>query len=87
MRIRKSHTTTTTVYRVEDGPVEETAPGHLTQGLFKVDYLAVSYLEDELHKVYLKGQRLKADGTPGKTSGSRVFFGDYPHWVTDFLNS
>lgn len=87
MNIIKSHTYTTDVYRVENGPTAETAPGHLTQGMFKVDYLAVSYLNGELEKVYLKGKRLKADGEPGKTMGSRTFFGSFPHWVVDFLHT
>lgn len=87
MKIRKDHTYITDVYSVEDGPVEDTAPGHLTQGRFKVNYMSVSSINGEIQQVYLKGPGLKADGSLGKTTRARTFFGDYPHWVTDYLNN
>lgn len=87
MRIRKDHTSITDVYQVEDGPVAETQPGYLSQGQFRVDYLAVTRINDEVLKIYIRGKHIKADGQYGKTTRARTYFGDFPHWVTDFLES
>lgn len=86
MRIRKDHTLTTDVYVVEDGPVEDTEPGHLTQGRFKVEYLSVTYLEGELEKVYVKGPGYMANGQLGKSTRVRTYTSDFPYWVIDFLH-
>jgi hypothetical protein len=87
MKITKNHTYTTDVYDVEDGPVEDTEPGYLTQGKFKADFLSVSYMDGELEKVHLKGPGLKANGGLGKSSRSRTYFrSQIPQWVIDFLH-
>lgn len=87
MRFTKGHRSTTQTYTIVDGPVMETAPGHLTQGKFKVDYLAVSWLDNEVQMVYVKGQGLKADGTLGKYVRARKLFGpDIPVWVNEILD-
>lgn len=87
MRIRKQHTYVTEVYDVEDGPVEETQPGYLSQGQFRVDYLAVTSMDGGLQKIYIKGKHIKADGEYGKTTRARTYFSEFPYWVVDFLGS
>jgi hypothetical protein len=83
----KGHRRTTQTYTVVDGPVMETEPGHLTQGKFKVDYLAVSWVDNDVQMVYVKGPGLKADGTLGKYVRSRKLFGsDIPDWVDEVLD-
>ena len=87
MKFIKGHRSATQTYTVVDGPVMETAPGHLTQGKFKVDYLAVSWMDNEVQMVYVKGQGLKADGSLGKYSRTRKLFGtDIPDWVDEVLD-
>lgn len=87
MRIRKDHTYTTDVYHVEDGPVEETAAGYLSQGRFRVNFLSVTYQDGVLSKVYLKGKHIRSDGLYGKTTRARTYFSEYPEWVTDYLGT
>jgi hypothetical protein len=83
----KGHRSITQTYTVVDGPVVETEPGHLTQGKFKVDYLAVSWMDGEVQSVYLKGQGLKADGSLGKYARSRRLVGSHiPDWVEELLD-
>lgn len=87
MRFIKGHRSTTQTYTIVDGPVMETAPGHLTQGKFKVDYLAVSWMDNDVQMVYVKGPGLKADGTLGKYVRARKLFGaDIPGWVEELLD-
>lgn len=86
MKFIKGHRSTTQTYTIVDGPVMETAPGHLTQGKFKVDYLAVSWMDNEVQRVYVKGPGLKVDGSLGKYVRARTFFGsDIPDWVNEIL--
>jgi hypothetical protein len=87
MEFIKGHRSVTQTYTVVDGPVVETAPGHLTQGKFKVDYLAISWQDSEVQMVYLKGPGLKADGSLGKYDRSRKLFGsDIPDWLDELLD-
>lgn len=86
MKFHKDHTSTTDVYSVEDGPVEETAPGHLTRVRFMVEFMSVTYTDGELERVYVKGKQIKSDGQLGKSTHARSFFKEIPQWVTDFLN-
>lgn len=87
MQFIKGHRSTIQTYTVVDGPVMDTEPGHRTQGKFKVDYLAVTWMENEVQRVYVKGQGLKADGTPGKYVRARTLFGsDIPDWVDEVLD-
>jgi hypothetical protein len=87
MKFIKGHRSATQTYTVVDGPVMETEPGHRTQGKFKVDYLAVSWVEDEVQMVYIKGPGLKSDGKLGKYVRSRKLFGsDIPDWAAEVLD-
>lgn len=87
MKFIKGHRSCTQTYTVVDGPLMETAPGHLSQGKFKVDYLAVSWVDNEVHRVYIKGPGLKVDGSPGKYVRARTLFGaDIPDWVDEVLD-
>jgi hypothetical protein len=87
MEIRKLRTYTSDIYAITDGPVVDTESGHLTQGQFKADYMAVTTLDGELEKVYVKGQQITSKGTLGKNTRSRTFFSDYPVWVLKFLKT
>jgi hypothetical protein len=87
MRFIKGHRSVTQTYTVVDGPLAETEPGRLTQGKFKVDYLAISWMDGEVQMVYLKGPGLKADGSLGKYDRSRKLFGsEIPDWVDELLD-
>ena len=87
MEFIKGHRSCTQTYTVVDGPVMETEPGHLTQGKFKVDYLAVSWTDNDVQMVYVKGPGLKADGSLGKYARTRRLFGsDIPDWVDEVLD-
>lgn len=87
MKFIKGHRSVTQTYTVVDGPVMETAPGRLTQGKFKVDYLAVTWIDNKVQMVYVKGQGLKTDGNLGKYPRTRKLFGsDIPDWVGEVLD-
>jgi hypothetical protein len=86
MDVRKTHTYVSHTYHVEDGPVEDTEPGYLTQGKFVVDYMSLTYHDGVLFKVYLKGPGIKTDGSLGKNVRARTYFGGgYPAWVKDYI--
>ena len=86
MKATKNHTYTTHTFDVEDGPLEETTPGRLTHGKFKVEYMAVTYHDGVLFSVYLKGQRLTVKGGLGKTPAARTYYtSGYPEWVKEYI--
>lgn len=87
MEFIKGHRSCTQTYTVVDGPVMETEPGHLTQGKFKVDYLAVTWIDNDVQRVYVRGPGLKADGSLGKYFRARTLSGsDIPDWVDEVLD-
>jgi len=74
-------------YTVVDGPVVDTDPNRLSTRRFKVELLTVSWVDNEVRRIFVRGQAVLADGRKGKYRHDRTFIGsEIPDWAQEILD-